>query len=147
MNAAESMYERLTLRGTRTELSMAQQLILIAVAGGLGSVARYGAGNLAHWILGRDYFWGTAFVNVIGCLAFGMIWTFAEEHGWLDFEQRTILLVGFMGAFTTFSTFIYETGALIDDSRFLLAALHVSGQVFSGLMFFYLGILAARMVY
>lgn len=99
-----------------------QRLALVAAAGAAGSLARYTLTGIAQRILPSGFPWGTFVVNALGCLLFGLVWALAEERVIISGATRMILLVGFMGAFTTFSTFAFETGQLLDDSQWLLAA-------------------------
>ena len=99
-----------------------QRLALLAAAGAAGSLARYGLTGLVQRLVPSGFPWGTFAVNALGCLLFGFVWALAEERVIISGATRMILLVGFMGAFTTFSTFAFETGQLLDDSEWLLAA-------------------------
>jgi fluoride exporter len=107
-----------------------QKLLLIAVAGALGTLARYGLGGLVQEHTSKVFMWGTVVVNLLGCLAFGIILSMAERWR-ISGETRAILLIGFMGAFTTFSTFIFELNGLLSDAEWLPAigyfALHNVG--------------------
>ncbi len=99
-----------------------QRLALLAAAGAAGSLARYGLTGLVQRLVPSGFPWGTFAVNALGCLLFGFVWALADERVIISGATRMILLVGFMGAFTTFSTFAFETGQLLDDSEWLLAA-------------------------
>lgn len=123
---------------------MVQKLLWLALAGGLGTLARYGLGGLVQRWTGATFPWGTLSVNLLGCLLFGVVWAVAGERWVLRPELRLILLVGFMGAFTTFSTFVSETGQLLADSEWLLAAANVLLQNGMGLAMFFLGLAAGR---
>lgn len=105
-----------------TDTQLWQRLALLATAGAAGSLARYTLTGVAQRILPSGFPWGTFVVNAVGCLLFGLVWALAEERVLISGATRMILLVGFMGAFTTFSTFAFETGQLLDDSQWLLAA-------------------------
>ena len=97
--------------------SMEKKFLLIALGGGLGALARYGLGGLVQR-LGRSNFpWGTFAVNMTGCLLFGLLWMLSTKHLSLSGQARLFLLTGFMGAFTTFSTFIFETGQLLSGGE------------------------------
>jgi len=98
-----------------------QKLLLIALAGAVGTLARYGLGGFVQSHCGKIFPWGTVTVNLLGCLLFGVVWASLEERWSLGGEFRTIVLVGFMGAFTTFSTFVFETEQLLRDAEWLLA--------------------------
>ena len=97
-----------------------QKLVLIAVAGAIGTLARYGLGGFVQEHTGKVFPWGTAVVNLLGCLAFGVLWSLWER--WVaSGEMRAIVFVGFLGGFTTFSTFIFETNGLLSDHEWLPA--------------------------
>ena len=105
------------------------KLVLIALAGAAGALARYGVG--VRWG-DRSFPWATLGINVLGSLALGAILRAAIEHGWSD--TRTLpLSVGFLGAFTTFSTFSYEAQDLLRDGRVGAAAAYVGLSVAGGI--------------
>ena len=118
----------------------------IAVAGALGTLARYGLGGLAHRILGTGFAWGTLAVNLAGCLIIGMLLAFTTGRGMLPEQWRIPLTVGFCGAFTTFSAFGYETLRFIQDESWLLALGNVLLNVILGLGMVWLGLVAARVM-
>lgn len=121
-----------------------QKLLCIAAAGALGTLSRYGLAGLVQRLAGSGFPWGTAAVNVTGCFLFGLIWTLGGERMALSAEARTILLTGFMGAFTTFSTFISETGQLAWGAQWWVALGNVTLQVAAGLALFFVGVSLAR---
>ena len=125
---------------------MLQKLFLIALAGGLGTLARYGLSGAVQHFGGKDFPWGTVVVNLLGCFVFGVLWASIEERWTLSGETRTIILVGFMGAFTTFSTFMFETGGFLQDSQWLLALGNVALQNLGGLIALLLGLAAGNLV-
>ena len=102
------------------------KIILIAVAGMAGTLSRYWVSGLTYDIMGSKFAYGTLMVNVLGCLIFGAVWAFAEEKMIASTLVRTVLLVGFLGAFTTFSTFAFETMNYIRDSQYLTAFANVA---------------------
>lgn len=122
------------------------KILLLALAGSCGTLARYWLSGAVHKILGGDFPWGTALVNLLGCLLFGLIWVVADERQLIRPEVRGILLVGFMGAFTTFSSLIFETGELVRGSQLGLAALNLLGQNALGFAAFSLGTALGRAV-
>lgn len=108
-------------------------LLLIAVGGAAGALARYG---LSGWIQGRtDFFpWGTLAVNVLGSLLLGFTVRFLEATT-LSADLRQAATIGLLGAFTTFSTFSYEAIALAQDGDWTRASLYVAaGSVGLGLV-------------
>ncbi len=126
---------------------MLQKLVLIAIAGGLGTLARYGlSGLVQHASKDALFPWGTFAVNASGCLVFGLLWTVMNERISIGYETRTVILVGFMGAFTTFSTFIFDTGQLLDDSQWLLALGNVALQNVVGLTALFVGLSIGRFI-
>ena len=123
-----------------------QKLLLIAIAGGLGSLARYGLSSLVQNWTESVFPFGTVAVNILGCLVFGILVAVSEGRFAVSPETRAMILVGFMGAFTTFSTFIFETAALLEKSQWLLALGNMSLQNFVGLAALILGLLLGRLV-
>ncbi len=125
---------------------MVLKLIFLALAGALGTLARYGLAGLAQQIGGSSFPWGTLAVNLAGCFLAGLFWTLFETHLPLSGRTRLILLVGFMGAFTTFSAFILETGELVRASEWSYAALNLGLQNVLGLAALFGGAALARLV-
>ncbi|WP_300667295.1 CrcB family protein [Desulfoluna sp.] len=121
-----------------------QKLLCIAGAGALGTLSRYGLAGFVQRLAGSGFPWGTATVNAIGCFLFGLVWTLGAERMAISAEARTILLTGFMGAFTTFSTFISETGQLAGGAQWWMALGNVTLQVTAGLALFFVGASLAR---
>jgi CrcB protein len=117
-----------------------QQWLWIGFAGALGTLARYGLTGLVHRLLGTGFPWGTAVVNVLGSFMFGVIWALAEGRLALTPQTRTIILTGFMGAFTTFSTFMFETGSLMRDAQWTFALGNATLQVTVGLICLFVGL-------
>lgn len=110
------------------------KIVWIGVAGALGALARYELGGLVQKISGAAFPWSTLAVNVLGCLAFGLIWSLAEGRGLISPDLRTILLTGFMGAFTTFSTFAFETDGFFRAGQYGLGFANIGLQLVIGLV-------------
>jgi fluoride exporter len=126
---------------------MFQKLLLIALAGAIGTLARYGLGGLVQEHAeqsGRMFPWGTVVVNLLGCLAFGIVWTSFSRWS-IGGEMRTIVLVGFMGGFTTFSTFIFETNRLLGDAEWLPALAYFTMHNVGGLAAIAVGFAIGRL--
>lgn len=115
-------------------MSIGHKLLLIAGAGACGTLARYGLSTLAGRYLGTGYPWGTTLVNLIGCFLFALVWSLVEAKQVIGPDARLVVLTGFMGAFTTFSTFIFESGALISGSQWGPALANILGQNILGLI-------------
>ncbi|MFZ5811355.1 MAG: fluoride efflux transporter CrcB [Thermodesulfobacteriota bacterium] len=123
-----------------------QKILLLCLAGACGTLARYWLSGAVYGIVGREFPWGTCAVNILGCFLFGTIWTLSEERGIIPPQARIIILVGFMGAFTTFSTFIFESAELVRSSEWLKMGLNVAAQNVIGFFACYLGIVCGRIV-
>jgi len=122
------------------------KLLYIAVGGALGALARYGLSGVVQRIGGTGFPWGTAVVNVLGCFIFGVIWSVAANRWTVGGDTRAILFVGFLGAFTTFSTFVSESGQLMADGEWLYGMGNILLQVVAGLGVFFLGMIAGRTI-
>lgn len=90
--------------------------------------------------------WGTLVVNGVGCLVFGVVWAVAGDRFTLSNELRTVILVGFLGAFTTFSSFVSEFGQMAMDAEWLGGVAYVLGQNVLGFAAFFLGTLIGRAI-
>ncbi len=120
------------------------KLVLIAVAGTVGTLARYWVSGLTYQLMGSRFAYGTLAVNVIGCFLFGIVWSLAEERMAIPALARIAILVGFMGAFTTFSTFAFETMNYVRDSQFMLAFLNLGANCVLGFGAIVSGVWLAR---
>ena len=113
---------------------MLQKIIYLALAGAAGTVARYWLGGLAQRNISAEFPFGTAAVNIIGCLAFGLLWAVIENRLSVSGQMRTVIFIGFFGAFTTFSSFAFETAQMLDDSQWLWASANIILQNVLGLI-------------
>ena len=111
-----------------------------------GGFARYLLAGVVYQIFGTAFPYGTLVVNLIGCFLIGFLATIAEEKFLLGPNARILLMIGFCGAFTTFSTFMLETGNLIRDGETLRAFLNVLMSVVTGFFVFRLGVLLGEMI-
>jgi CrcB protein len=109
------------------------KILVLAVAGALGCLTRYAASGLVQRWSGTGFPAGTAAVNLIGALGFGLVWGILEKRVGLGPLWRLALLTGFMGSFTTLSTFAFETWMQLERGQWLAvtasAALQVAGAV------------------
>ncbi len=127
-------------------MNLIAKVFWIAGAGAAGALARYGITGLVFRIYGGTFPAGTFIVNVVGCFLFGLIWPLAEERLIVSGELRTIILVGFVGSFTTFSTLIFESQELLRDAQWLAAAVNIFGQTILGLAALLLGLWIGRSI-
>ena len=102
-----------------------QQLLAIAGGGALGAVLRFGMSSTIYRILGREFPYGTLAVNILGSLLMGFLFVVLVERLALSAEWRAALLIGLLGAFTTFSTFSFETLALFENGELFKAFLNI----------------------
>ena len=119
-------------------------VMIIGIGGFVGAAARYG---IATWIgqrWGRSFPLGTFVINVSGSFLIGLLMTLMAERFTENPQWRLLLVVGFLGAYTTFSTFEYETGALLKDGEWLYAGLNVVMSVIVGFVALKLGEVMAK---
>lgn len=100
----------------------------VALAGGAGSLARYGVGVGSQRWLGARIPYGTLLVNLVGCLLIGALLV-AFDVRQVDARVRTAVATGFLGGFTTYSAFAYETLALAERRRATAAAVYAGGTI------------------
>lgn len=100
------------------------QVIAIAGGGAIGAVLRFWVSTGVYQLAGRGFPWGTLAVNVIGSLLMGLLFVLFLERSMVSGELRGAVLVGLLGAFTTFSTFSIETLTLIEQADYLKALLN-----------------------
>jgi len=112
---------------------MMQKMLIIGFAGAMGTLARYGMAGMVQRVVGTSFPWGTVAVNVAGCFLAGLLWSLLEKRIHLDPGLQLALFIGFMGAFTTFSTFILETGHLVRQDAWIHAGANLLLQNVIGL--------------
>lgn len=113
----------------------------IGVMGGLGSLARYGLTELVEHKVGKAFPYGTMSVNLLGCLLFGMVWA-SVGKGWISEEMKLVLLVGFLGGFTTFSSFAFHNEQMLEQAKWGALLFNVLVQNVVGVLAIWLGIKA-----
>lgn len=113
---------------------------LVGLGGFFGSLARYGLTLVVQRQFPGSLFpWGTLAVNLLGCFLIGIIAGIAQERQVLSPGISVFLLIGVLGGFTTFSTFGYETFALLREAAFLQAAATVLLHIVAGVALVWLG--------
>jgi CrcB protein len=108
--------------------------LAVAIGGCLGSVARYWLSGVVYRLSGSGFPYGTLAVNVLGCFVLGAIMSLVEYRQMFGPSLRVFLTIGVMGGFTTFSTFGFETFALLRDHEYAAAIGNVAGNVVIGLL-------------
>jgi CrcB protein len=119
-------------------------ILIIGIGGFLGAISRYG---VALWVgqrWGRSFPLGTFLINISGSFLIGLLMSLFTERFMVNPQWRLLLVVGFLGAYTTFSTFEYETGALLKDGEWMIAGLNVILSVFVGFAALKLGEVIAK---
>ena len=114
--------------------------LVLAIGGIAGTFARYILAGFVYEMMGTAFPYGTMVVNMSGCLLIGILATLAEEKFLLGPNARLLLMVGFCGAFTTFSTFMLETANLIKDGETMRAFCNVLLSVLLGFVVFRVGV-------
>jgi len=125
---------------------MLMKILSLCIGGAAGTVSRYWLSGVAQRMVGGSFPLGTFTVNIVGCLLFGIVWGFFENRLLPGSEIRLLCLTGFMGAFTTFSTYMFETAELVKFGQIAMAMLNVVGQSVAGLVFVLLGIALGRLI-
>lgn len=108
------------------------QILLVALGGGIGSVARYLVSGSLAGRFGAAFPYGTLVVNITGSFIIGLFLAFAQDRIWLGPNWRLFFAVGLVGGYTTFSTFEYETIRLLQDGQMLLGVLYLLGSILTG---------------
>ena len=120
------------------------QLLFLALAGALGTLSRYGLGGLMQRLTGTSFPYGTLLINVLGCLIIGFIMQVALTTDIIPSNLRVVITIGFLGAFTTFSTFSYETAKFLEDGAIIAAAMNIASNVGLGMLGTFGGMLLGK---
>ncbi|MBL0135395.1 MAG: fluoride efflux transporter CrcB [Chitinophagaceae bacterium] len=110
-----------------------KHLLLVALGGGVGSVARFLGQKWLAGSFNTQFPYGTLFVNILGCLLIGLIYGLASRHEWMNPEWRILLMTGFCGGFTTFSAFTLESMGLLQEQKILPFFIYLFTSVAIGL--------------
>jgi CrcB protein len=121
-----------------------QKYLLIAVGGALGSIARYWVGSTVASRLGTKFPYGTFVINLTACVLIGFSLTFLAKRTALNPAWRFLVPIGFIGAYSTFSTYEWETLSILRGGAFMEASLYAFGSLFLGLVATWLGVLIAE---
>lgn len=123
-----------------------QQLLAIAGGGAIGAIFRFGMSNGIYRLLGREFPYGTMLVNLLGSLLMGFFFVVLVERMAVSAEWRSGVLVGLLGAFTTFSTFSFETLALFDAGAPFKALVNILASVVLCITATWLGVSLGRQI-
>ena len=110
------------------------KLLLIAVFGAIGTLARYGLQGAIQVRSGSTFPWGTLLINLTGCFFLGLIGQYTLNRMVISPEWRIAIAVGFFGGYTTFSSFGWETAKMMESGEWLRATTYVAASVVIGLL-------------
>ena len=123
---------------------MLKQLFLVAVGGAVGSVCRFLTGVIVTRLSGPAFPWGTLTVNVVGSFAIGFLTELVARKLNASMEMRLLIVVGFLGGFTTFSSFSLDTMVLVERGATVAAVSYVLASVLLSLLAAFGGLALGR---
>jgi CrcB protein len=129
----------------RARRARPQVLLAIALGGALGTLARYAVARVIH-VAPDSFPWSTFTVNVTGSFALGLLLTLIVERWPPNQYVRPFAAIGFLGAYTTFSTYMVETDLLVKNGQAAVATAYVLGSLAAGFVAVYLGIVGGRLL-
>jgi CrcB protein len=121
-------------------------VLLIAVAGAMGSLSRYALSGAIYAAMGQNFAYGTLVVNIFGSFLLGVLMQLGLNTDLIPPHLRTAAAIGFIGAFTTFSTFTYETVQFIQDGAWGMAGLNILTSLVLGIAAVFAGIYTGRVI-
>ena len=121
-------------------------LLLVRVGGFAGAIARYLVDGWVSSAGSGAFPWGTLVINVSGSFALGALFALVMERSVLPADLRPPVMIGFLGAYTTFSTWTLESIRLVEDGAYLSAFANVAGSVAIGLVAMFVGIVVGRLI-
>ena len=123
-----------------------QKYLLIAVGGALGSIARYWVGSTIAGRMGTRFPYGTFVINLTACIIIGFSLTYLGKRAGLSPAWRFLIPIGFIGAYSTFSTYEWETLSTLRAGAFAMAGLYAVGSLILGLVATWLGAVLAEAI-
>lgn len=122
-------------------------ILLIFLGAGLGGVLRYGVSSGVHSLLGKQFPYGTLFVNVSGCFLMGFLFVLImDRFDGIGPQLRSLLLIGLLGGYTTFSSFSIETINLIENGQWLGASMNIFLSTMLCIVAAWVGVIGARVL-
>ena len=119
---------------------------MLALGGALGSIARYQVTTCLQQRVAAGFPWGTFLVNISGCLVMGIVTTLLTERVVTNPQWRFLIPIGFIGAYTTFSTFELDIFNAGSEGAWLIAGAYIVGSVVAGYLALWAGVVVARLV-
>jgi fluoride exporter len=126
--------------------ALMSKLFLIGLAGFTGTLSRYWMSGVIAKRYGEIFPMGTLVVNLVGCFLVGLLFYLLDQRFLVNQTARTVVLIGFMGGFTTFCSFGLQTFTLLQDREFGLAVLNVTASNVIGLLLVWAGYTLARII-
>jgi len=123
-----------------------QRYLLVALGGALGSIARFWVGSAVADRMGMRFPYGTFVVNITACILIGFCMAFLDTRGETDLAWRFLVPIGFVGAYSTFSTFEWEAFSSLQTGAFFIASLYIVSSLFLGLFGVWLGVWIAKAI-
>lgn len=123
-----------------------QKVLLIGLAGLVGTIGRYALSGVVARRFGETFPAGTMLVNIVGCFLAGLLFYLLQERNLVGPTARTVVMIGFLGGFTTFSSFGLQTFTLLRDGEFWFASLNIIGSNMLGLLMVWAGYTVAKLV-
>ena len=122
------------------------RLILLGFAGACGTLARYGLGKLLQHPIWAGFPVATLVTNILGCFLFGLIMSASEGQSVVSQEAKLLIFIGFLGSFTTFSTFTMDTVSLFREGNYALTFLNIFLSNGVGIAFALIGLSAGKLL-
>ncbi|MGH9737180.1 MAG: fluoride efflux transporter CrcB [Candidatus Acidiferrales bacterium] len=120
--------------------------LVVAFGGAIGSMLRFWAGGLISGRLGTRFPYGTFVINITASFLIGFIMTVLSERAHLSPSWRYLLVVGFLGGYSTFSSFEYESFSVFRDGEVLIAAVNIAFSVVVGFVAVWVGVITGRAI-
>ena len=127
-------------------LGRVEKYLAVGVGGFVGSIARFWLATYIGQRMGTRFPYGTFIVNISGCFLIGMVMTILNEKTQLSSTYRYLIPIGFIGGYTTFSAFEYETLRAIQDGQFAVGLLNVAVSILVGFLMVWTGAMVAKAV-
>ena len=121
-------------------------LLLVGAGGFFGAISRYAIDGAVTQVTGGRFPWGTLLINISGSFVLGLLFALAVERTTLPESIRAPILIGFIGAYTTFSTFTLETWRLVEAGNVAAAIANIAGSVLLGMVAIVAGLTLGRAI-
>ena len=122
------------------------KLLNLIIGGATGTVARYLLAGVVYKFMGTGFPYGTLIVNISGCFILGILASLADKKFLLGADMKVLLMIGFCGAFTTFSTLIFETDSLVRNGQAVRAFTNIFASIILGFILFRVGSLLGEII-